>query len=230
MTARRYALLAALALFIAFIASNVIANSWFRSWRLDLTENHLYSISPGTQQTLNALTEPVQLTLYYSRDAAQTMPQLQTYAARVREMLQTYQARSHGRVRFTEVNVVTFAETEDAAAAAGIQAVRPYENADPIYFGLVGANAIDDTRTIPLLDPQRESSLEYDLTRLISELENPAPPHIALITSLPIDPPSVSDPTFQAGSQSVFSTEMCRARCAKRSRGAPVSLDLIRRS
>ena len=210
MSARRYALFAALALFIAFVASNVIANSWFRSWRLDLTENHLYSISAGTQQTLNELTEPVQLTLYYSRNAAQPVPQLQTYAARVREMLQTFQARSHGRVRFTEVNVEPFTEAEDKASEAGIQAVRPYEGADPIYFGLVGANAIDDTRVIPLFSPQRESFLEYELTRLIYELENPERTHISLITSLPIDPAAAAGPAFQAGSQSMFATEMGR--------------------
>ncbi|MBL8548034.1 MAG: GldG family protein [Hyphomonadaceae bacterium] len=211
MSARRYALFAALALFIAFVASNVIANSWFRSWRLDLTENHLYSISEGTQQTLNELTEPVQLTLYYSRDAAQPVPQLQTYAARVREMLQTFQARSNGRVRFTEVNVEPFTEAEDNATEAGIQAVRPYEGADPIYFGLVGANAIDDTRSIPLFDPQREAFLEYELTRLIYELENPERTHVALITSLPLDPAAAVDTSVGApAAQSVFATEMGR--------------------
>lgn len=208
MSARRYAFFAALALLVAFIAANVIANSWFRSWRLDLTENQLYSISRGTQQTLDDLTEPVQLTLYYSRDAARTVPQLQVYATRVREMLQTFQARSHGRVRFTEVNVTPFTEAEDRANEAGVQAVPPYEGADPIYFGLVGANAIDDTRTIPLFDPQREAFLEYELTRLIYELENPERTQVALITSLPIDP--AGSPMAGAGSQSVFAAEMGR--------------------
>ncbi|MFN3464737.1 MAG: Gldg family protein [Terricaulis sp.] len=210
MSARRYALFAALALFIAFIAANVIANSWFRSWRLDLTENQLYSISRGTQQTLDDLTEPVQLTLYYSRDAARPVPQLQAYASRVREMLLTFQARSHGRVRFTEVNVEPFTEAEDAASENGVQAVRPYEGADPIFFGLVGANAIDDTRTIPLFDPQREAFLEYELTRLIYELENPERTRVALITSLPLDPAAAADPQLGATSQSVFATEMGR--------------------
>lgn len=208
MSARRYALFAALALFIAFVASNVIANSWFRAWRLDLTENQLYSISQGTQQTLNELTEPVQLTLYYSRDAARPVPQLQAYATRVREMLQTFEARSNGRVRFTEVNVEPFTEAEDAASEAGVQAVRPYEGADPIYFGLVGANAIDDTRTVPLFDPQREAFLEYELTRLIYELENPERTRVTLITSLPLDPAAALD--AGAGGQSVFATEMGR--------------------
>ncbi|MGD9965108.1 MAG: Gldg family protein [Hyphomonadaceae bacterium] len=210
MSARRFALLAAFALFVAFVAANLIANSWFRSWRLDLTENQLYSISSGTQRTLHDLTEPVQLTLYYSRDAARTAPQLQVYASRVREMLQTFQARSGGKVRFAEVNVEPFTEAEDAAAEAGIQPLRPFEGADPIYFGLTGANAINDTRTIPVFDPQREAFLEYELTRLIYELENPDRTRVALITSLPIDPAAASNPAFGVASQSVFATEMGR--------------------
>lgn len=206
MSARRYALLAALALFVAFIASNVIANSWFRSWRLDLTQNQLYSISDGTQRTLDELSEPVQLTFYYSRDAARPLPQLQAYAARVREMLQTIQARSHGRVRFSEVNVVTFTPDEDAAVEAGIEPLRPFEGADPIYFGLVGANSIDDRRAIPAFDPQREAFLEYELTRLIFELEHPDRTRVALITSLPMDPTM----PMGAGPRSTFAAEMGR--------------------
>jgi ABC-type uncharacterized transport system involved in gliding motility auxiliary subunit len=208
MSARRYAILAALALFIAFIAVNVLSNSWFRSWRLDLTEDQLYSLSPGTQETLNELSEPLQLTLYYSRDAARTQPQLQAYAARVREMLQTFQARSGGRVRFVEVDVEPFSEDEDDAVEAGIEPIRLREGGDPIYFGLSGANAIDDRVGIPYLAMEREAFLEYEITRLIFELENPARTRVALITSLPIDPAAAADP-LGAG-QSVFATEMGR--------------------
>ncbi len=210
MSGRRYALFAALALFVMFVAGNVIANSWFRSWRLDLTESQLYSLSPGTQATLDELSEPVELTLYYSRDAATPLPQLQAYAARVREMLQSFQARSHGRVRFVEINVEAFSEQEDAAVENGIEPFRPFEGADPIYFGLTGANAIDDKRTIGLFDPQREASLEYEITRLIYELEHPNRTRVGLITSLPIDPAAAADPQFAAAGQSLFATEMGR--------------------
>lgn len=209
MSARRYAFLAALAMFVMFISANVIANSWFRSWRLDLTENQLYSLSRGTQQTLDDLSEPIELTLYYSRDAAAPLPALTAYAARVREMLQTFAARSHGRVRFVEIDVEAFSEQEDDAVEAGIEPVRPFEGADPIYFGLTGANAIDDQRTIPLFSPEREAFLEYEITRLIFELENPDRTNVALITSLPIDPAAAADPQGMPG-QSVFATEMGR--------------------
>src|SRR5262245_12553122 len=141
MSGRRYALIAAFAFVIMFIAANLVANVWFRSWRLDLTENHLYSLSEGTGQVLDGLTEPVELTFYYSRDAASLAPGIQAHGARVREMLQTFAARSHGRVRFVEVNVKPFSEEEDKAVEAGVEPVRLAENADPLYFGVSGANA-----------------------------------------------------------------------------------------
>ena len=209
MSARRFAVLAGLALFLMFVAANLTANSWFRAWRLDLTENQLYSLSRGTQQTLNQLSEPVELTLYYSRDAATPVPQLQAYAARVREMLQTFQARSGGRVRFREIDVAAFAEAADDAVEAGIEPLRPFQGADPIYFGLTGANAIDDQRTIPFFDPQREAFLEYEITRLIYELESPDPTRVALITSLPMDP-AVEDPRLTGSVHAVFAAEMGR--------------------
>jgi len=208
MNARRFALFAALALLIMFVAANVTANSWFRAWRLDLTENRLYSLSTGTRQILNDLSEPVELTLYYSRDAAAIDPRLQAYAARVREMLQTYAARSRGRVRFVEVNVEPFTDEEDDAVEAGVEPVRFYEGADPIYFGLTGANAIDDQRTIPLFDPQREAFLEYEITRLIYELENPQRTRVALITSLPLDPAQAAQQGERA--DNVFAAELGR--------------------
>jgi ABC-2 type transport system permease protein len=210
MSARRFALFAALAFFVMFVAGNLIANSWLKSWRLDLTENHLYSLSDGTVRTLDALTEPVELTLYYSRDGAAAAPQVQAYGARVREMLQSFAARSHGRVRFVEVNVKPFSEEEDEAQEAGVEPVRLIEGGDPFYFGLVGANAINDKRTIAFFDPQREAFVEYEITRLIFELENPDPTRVALITSLPMDPAASQQMQGMPGSQPLFAAEMGR--------------------
>lgn len=206
MSARRFAAIAALAFLVMFVAVNVLANSWLRSWRIDLTQDQLYSISPGTQTILNQLSEPVTLTLYYSRDAGAAAKPLQDYAVRVREMLQTYAARSRGRVRFVEVNVAPFSEQEDVAAEAGLRPFRPYQGVDAIYFGLVGANAIDDTRAIPFFEPSREAFLEYELTRLIYELENPTRTRVGLITALPIDPSAPA----RGQQTSVFASEMAR--------------------
>ena len=212
MSGRRFALIAAFALMVIFIAANLAANAWFRSARLDLTENHLYSLSPGTRFVLSPqeLTEPIQLTLFYSRDAASLAPEVQAYGARVREMLQAYQSTSRGRIRFVEVDPKPFSEEEDEAVQAGVQPNSVREGADPLYFGLVGANSIDDKRAIPYFDSGREPFLEYEITRLIYELQNPEPTKIALVTSLPINPQAAAHPSAGAPPQSVFANELGR--------------------
>ncbi len=210
MNGRRYALIAAFSLLLIFIGANVIANSWFRSWRLDLTENRLYTLSDGAKGVLSELSEPVELKLYFSRAAAAPFPQAVAYAARVREMLQTFAAHSSGRVRFVEVNVERFSAEEDEAQEGGIEAQTVAQGADPIYFGIVGANSINDQRVIPSLSEAQEPFLEYQVTRLIYQLENPNRPRIALITALPLDPAAAADPTFPSG-QSWFATELGRS-------------------
>ncbi len=209
MSARRFALLSALALLLMFVAGNVTANSWFRAWRLDLTEERLFSLNEGTLRTLDGLSEPIEFKFYYSRDAAAPYPQLLTYAARVREMLQSFAARSHGRIRFTEINVKTLSDEEDEAQNNRLEPLRPAADVDPIYFGLIAANAIDDRAQIPVFQPEQEPFLEYQLTRLVYELDHPNKIRVALITSLPIDPAAASDPSFPS-QQSWFAAELGR--------------------
>lgn len=212
MNARRYALYVAIAAFVMFVAGNLIAGSWFRGARIDLTANQLFTISPGTREVLSPeqLSEPVQLTFFYSRDAAARYPELQAYAARVREMLQSYRAAARGRLRVVEVDPQPFSEEEDEAEAAGIEPVRLREGGDAIYFGLSGANSIDDKRAIPFFDIAREPFLEYELTRLVYELQNPEPAKAALITSLPIEPGLAQFGAQFGAGQSAFSQELAR--------------------
>ncbi|MBI1251510.1 MAG: ABC transporter [Alphaproteobacteria bacterium] len=211
MTARRFALIAAFALAVLFVSVNLIANVWLKSARIDLTQDRLYTLSDGAKDVLAGIEEPMQLTFFYSRDAGAQYPAVQAYASRVREMLGAFAARSRGRVRIIEIDPEPFTDAEDRAVQAGVEPVRPQENADPVYFGLSGANAIDDTRAIPFFDPQREPFLEYEITRLIYELENPDPVRAALITSLPMDPQAEPNPfTGQAPPPSAFAQELSR--------------------
>ena len=45
-------------------------------------------------------------------------------------------------------------------------------------------NTVDDNIAIPFLAPERDALLEYELVRLISQLDDPSPPKIAVISSL----------------------------------------------
>lgn len=183
MTAQRYLLAASILLCVCFVGLTLLLQSGLTSWRADLTQRSLYSLSTGTQTTLRQLSEPIDLTFVYTRRVGQDYPAVRAHAARVRELLRSYTAHSAGMLRLREIDPQPFSQAEDEALAAGIVAVET-NGEDPLYFGLIGRNAIDDERIIPFLAPERETSFEYDLTRMIARLDQPQPARIALLSSL----------------------------------------------
>ena len=169
---------------IIFLLFSTLTQPLLASWRTDLTEETLYTLSDGTSSTLHDLIEPVDLTFVYTRRVGQDYPAVRAYAQRVRELLQAYQNQSGRRLRVREIDPTPFSTEEDQALAAGITAVQT-NGTDPLYFGLIGRNTVDDERVIPFLSPEREATLEYDLTRLIARLDKPEPATIGIITDLP---------------------------------------------
>lgn len=183
MTARAF-LPAATALLIAiFIAATLILQPVLRSARADFTEGNLYTLSDGTKNVLNSLEEPVDLTFVYTRRVGQDYPAVRAYATRVRELLDAYKAEGGANLRIREIDPEPFSEAEDEALAAGIVAVDT-DGSDPLYFGLIGRNTVDDERLIPFLAPEQEETLEYDLTRLIARLDRPEPPVVGVLSTL----------------------------------------------
>src|SRR6202451_2954458 len=154
--------------------------------RLDLTQNHLFTLSPGTKQVLAELKEPVNLYFYFSRDAAvKQSPLIMPYANRVREFLEEIRARSGGKLHLQEIDPQPFSEDEDRAAEAGLQSLSE-GGGDSLYFGLAGTNSTDGRSIIPSFQPDREEFLEYDVAKLIQELANSKKPVVGLLSSLPM--------------------------------------------
>ncbi|MGY6661291.1 MAG: GldG family protein [Glycocaulis sp.] len=170
-----------------FLGLNLLASLFADGVRLDLTEGRLYQLSPGTIEVINRLEEPITLNFYYSRGAAARYPALRAYGARVRELLRGVAARSGGRIQLSEIDPQPFSTAEDAAIAAGLEAV-PTEDGGQLFFGLAGTNTLDGTRIIAFFDPAEEARLEYEIVRVIAELERARTPVIAIISSLPFAP------------------------------------------
>lgn len=184
MSPRRYLLVASFLLVAIFGAANLLAQSWFSSARADFTENQLFTLSDGTHATLSDLAEPIDLTFVYTRSVGQEFPAVRAYAVRVRELLQGYNSIGGRKVRLREIDPAPFSEAEDEALSAGLVAVDTNDG-DPLYFGLIGRNAVDDERVIPFLAPEQETSLEYDITRMLARLDRPEPARIGLLSTLP---------------------------------------------
>jgi len=169
------------------VGVNMLADRLAPRARVDLTQQHLYTLSEGTVQTLRNLHDPITLRLFYSRRLGAAVPSYGSYAERVRAMLDEYVARSGGKIRLEVLDPEPFSETEDRALAYGLQGVPVDQSGEQIYFGLAGSNLLDDERSIPFFQPDRERFLEFDLTRLVYELSNPHRPVVGVMSTLPMN-------------------------------------------
>ncbi len=175
------------ALTVLFLGIVMLSNLGLRGMRLDLTQNRLYTLSPGTKQVLGEIKEPVNLYFYFSRDtAAKQAPLIMPYASRVREFLEEIAARSGGKIHLRVIDPQPFTEDEDHAAEAGLQSIAVGAGSESIYFGLAGTNSTDGRSAIPSFQPDREEFLEYDVAKLVHELAMPKKPLIGLLSSLPM--------------------------------------------
>lgn len=179
--------LALVLLAVVYVGAVLASHHWLRHQRVDLTEDHLYTLSPGTEQILGQLRKPIHLSLFFSEHATRDLPQLRSYEQRVQEMLREMAARAHGKLYLKVVDPVPYSDDEDRAFGAGLTAVPGGSNGERVFFGLAGHSDAGQTLSIPFFDPGKEAFLEYDIAKLIYEINAPTKPTVGVISSLPLD-------------------------------------------
>lgn len=171
-------------LFGVMMALVVVNNQLLGRFRIDLTENKVYSLSQGSEAVINALDEPVTLYFFFSQRATSGMTALRNYAERVKSLLAEYQQVSNGKIILKVVDPEPFSEAEDQANRFGLTGAAIGNMGEAVYFGLAATNTLDDQFVIPFFDPQKEQFLEYDISKLIYQLSDPDPVSIVLVTDL----------------------------------------------
>ena len=173
----------------------VLVISSLPSVRIDLTEDDLYSLSPGTKNIVANLQGPLEIMFFYSESATEDTPQIRTYANRVQELLREIVIASNNRISLSVIDPQPFSEEEDLATQFGIQAVPISQGAPGIYFGLVVAQPEGRennpqgraAETLPLIRPELEQFLEYEFMKLITKVNEPDLQVVGLLTELDID-------------------------------------------
>jgi ABC-2 type transport system permease protein len=165
------------------IALQILISGWSTA-RLDLTRDHLYSITPATERLLVSLEEDVTIYGYFSK---KTHPKLAPLVPEIIDMLDEYRAVSGGRV---QIEIIDPGEDEAAEKIAndryGIRST-PFRLASKYesgivnaYFALVikygdqyvryGFGELIQVDPLPDGDVDvRFRNLEYDLTRAIKK-------------------------------------------------------------
>ena len=175
-------------LFVALLVVGLLLINYLASslpWRLDLTNQRIYTLSSGTQALIGKVGEPMTLDFYYSRGVNGLPVFYKNYAERVREMLRQYVGASRGKISLNVVDPEPDTPEEEKATAAGLQPQRMQTGGEQFYFGLVATQA-DQQKSIPALSPDREQFLEYDVSELVYGVQQLDKKKLGLITSLPL--------------------------------------------
>jgi ABC-type uncharacterized transport system involved in gliding motility auxiliary subunit len=195
------------ALLVILIAINVLGN--FAKFREDLTENHLYTLSQGSQRIVQKLDTPVEIRFYYSKDNASMPVYLRTYAQEVEDLLSEFQQASHGKIKIVKLDPKPDSDAEDSARLDGVEG-QTVNLSDKVYLGLA-VSCLDAKSAIPFLSPNREPLLEYDVSRAISSVANPKKAVIGVMSALPVlgrNTPMMMMQRQQSSSPWVFAQEL----------------------
>ena len=151
--------------------------------RGDFTAERLYTLSKGSKAVLAKLDQDVTFKYYVSTSSAEMPMALKTYATQVGNLLKEYARAAGGRLEVENYDPKPDSDAEEWAQRYGVepQTVNPF--GAPVYFGIVAVCG-DREETLGVLSPKTESTLEYDLTRLVTRVAWPERPVIGVMTSL----------------------------------------------
>ncbi len=183
LTTGRLVILAAILGAVIFGSINIIAANALRGARIDLTQQHLYSLSDGTKAMVGALAEPIRFRFFMSSGLTREAPQIAAFASRVRAMLDSYVASSKGKIILEVIDPKPYSEEEDRAVAFGISPIQS-SSGDRLFFGLAATNSTTGKANIGSFSPEREAFLEYDMTRLVAELDRKGKAVVALLDGM----------------------------------------------
>ncbi|HEX5206634.1 MAG TPA: Gldg family protein [Steroidobacteraceae bacterium] len=174
------------ALALTFIGLTILFNYSLAGWQLDLTQNRLYTISPGTDRILQSIKEPIDLYFFYSAKTAESIPQIRPYGQRVHDFLEELKQRSGGMIHLHVIDPQPFSVEEDRASELGVTGTAINEAGTKFFFGLAGTNSTNGQQAIPFFDPDKQRFLEYDVAKLVYQLAHPAKPVVAWLSTLPM--------------------------------------------
>ncbi|MBK1835464.1 Gldg family protein [Roseibacillus ishigakijimensis] len=171
---------------IAFFANWLVSLSTIGNRTLDLTEDKVHTLTPGTKAILEDLKESeaeVVINYYATRDAEFMPRNLELYMKKVDGLLKRYQSLAGDNLRIVNLDPKPDTDAEDSANLDGIagQSI----NGENLYLGL-SVSFLDEKAAIPYLAPEAETQLEYQLSSAIARVARTDRPTLGIMSALPL--------------------------------------------
>ncbi len=221
-------ILAAALIILNFLLLHYIVSSL--PLRFDLTEEGIYTLSDSTKTMLEKIEEPVSIDFYSSKSIADLPAWFKNFSDRVEQMLEQYQKASGGLITLNVIDPKPDSPEEERAIAAGLNGTE-IQNGDRVYLGMVVAQG-ETEKIQPFFNWDRETFLEYDISKTIYETQLITKPRLGLITSLPLKaPPSMPMPGQPQPSDQILLTQLANqfeiVEVAATESTLPADLDLL---
>ena len=180
---------------IAVFAIHVV-NQQTEGARVDLTEDHLYSLTDGTHQILariqNEGVEPLDATVYFSATVGKSLPRFiktfLVYEDYVRHLLKEYELASGGRIRVHFVDPKPDSDEAEDALDFGLDGKPVNQHGDLFFFGLALQTQTGSKEVIEFLWPNQQETLEYEISRRVYSLIWPQRQRVGILAGLDVMP------------------------------------------
>jgi ABC-type uncharacterized transport system involved in gliding motility auxiliary subunit len=182
---------ALLVIAIVVVLNFLVGGLGLGNFRLDLTEDKIYTLSQGTKNILSRLNEdePVTIRFYHTTDDRVMPNVLKPHVRAVEDLLLELVKASGDKIILETIHPNPNTEEEDKARADEIQDMGPVnQEGDKIYFGLA-VECLGQKEVIPFLNPpapNEGSAVEYDIARAISKVIKPMKNVVGVMSAIPV--------------------------------------------
>lgn len=160
--------------------------------RVDMTETGLYSLTDGTHQILDRMNEegvkPIDVTLYFSETTGKSLPRFIknfiTYQQYVENLLGEYERYSDGKIRVKTIDPKPDSDEAQDAADFGLDGKPINQHGDRFFFGLVFQTQTGSRDVIDFLWPEKQETIEYEISKKVYNLIWPKKKRIGIMSSL----------------------------------------------
>ena len=179
---------------LGVVFGNHIAYDRLEGARLDLTQDKLYSLTGGTEEIVERMIQegvkPVDISLYFSETTGKTLPRFiknfVSYDRYLRSLLKEYERLAKGRIRVHFIDPVADSDEAQDALDFGLDGKPINQEGDLFFFGLVFQTQTGSRDVIDFLWPDRQETIEYEISKKIYSLLWPSSKTVGVLSGLEV--------------------------------------------